>query len=131
MAKTDGAGFASLSWNSFILLFPFLLESCSYVNGFDNLRVGKRQADLSRSRSGHLIGDYRNHFLFSFLVRNQLRNAVGRGGISSLFPRSARISASCPHLWILKFENKIYNSAPPYKSNFAFFLYKKSLQIPG
>ena len=106
MAKTDGAGFASLSENSFILLFPFLLESCSYVNGFDNFCVGKRQADLSRSGSGHLIGDYRYHFLFSFLIRNQLRNAVGRAGISSLFPRSARISASCPHLWILKFENK-------------------------
>lgn len=130
MAKTDGAGFASLSWNSFILLFPFLLESCSYVNGVDNFRVVKRQADLSRSRSGHLIGDYRNHFLFSFLVRNQLRNAVGRGGISSLFPRSARISASCPHLWILKFENKIYNSAPPYKSNSTFFLYKKKFANP-
>ena len=106
VAKTDGAGFASLSENSFILLFPFLLESCSYVNGFDNFCVGKRQADLSRPGSGHLIGDYRNHFLFTFLVRNQLRNAVGRAGISSLFPRSARISASCPHLWILKFENK-------------------------
>ena len=53
MAKTDRAGFASLSENSFILLFPFLLESCSYVNGFDNFRVGKRQADLSRSGSGH------------------------------------------------------------------------------
>ena len=79
MAKTGGAGFASLSENSFILLFPFLLESCSYVNGFDNFRVGKRQADLSRSGSGHLIGDYRNHFLFSFLIRKQLRNAVGRG----------------------------------------------------
>ena len=80
MAKTDGAGFASHSENSFILLFPFLLESCSYVNGFDNFCVGKRQADLSRSGSGHLIGDYRYHFLFSFLIRNQLRNAVGRGG---------------------------------------------------
>ena len=90
----------------------------------------ERQADLSRSGSGHLIGDYCNHFLFSFLIRNQLRNAVGRGGISSLFPRSARISASCPHLWILKFENKIYNSAPPYKSNSAFFLYKKEFANP-
>ena len=84
MAKTDGAGFASLSENSFILLFPFLLKSCIYVNGFDNFRVGKRQADLSRSGSGHLIGDYRNHFLFSFLVRNQLRNAVGQGGVCFL-----------------------------------------------
>ena len=90
----------------------------------------ERQADLSRSGSGHLIGDYCNHFLFSFLIRNQLRNAVGRGGISSLFPRSARISASCPHLWILKFENKIYNSAPPYKSNSTFFLYKKKFANP-
>ena len=64
----------------FYIVISLLLESCSYVNGFDNFRVGKRQADLSRSGSGHLIGDYRNHFLFSFLVRNQLRNAVGRGG---------------------------------------------------
>ena len=42
---------------------------------------------ISVSERGKLIyldrvqdtGDYRNDFLFSFLIRNQLRNAVGRG----------------------------------------------------